>query len=194
MRGLSRYENTVVLRYGTADTAAFTRQAHRILQTRIGGYRGYGVTGSLIVPVALDLADGGDPTRLGLRISAEPHAGTGGAPLDLDAVIEPDAYAGLRLAGLGPVPLPLRRGTVDAVRCATLVFGLGDIDSEGPTAEFGLTVRSEAGLQCAYACGTLHEPYAPRWEASVRSAAVAARDRGLPASAAVGQIAAHCLA
>jgi hypothetical protein len=201
MRGLSRYETSVALRYGTVDTAVFTRQAFGILDTRAGSYQGYGVVGALIVPVALHLVSEPDMTRLRLRIGAEPQTGAGagagagaGGALDLDVAVEPDTGAGLRLAGLGPAPLPFRRGTVDAVRCATFVFGLGDIDGEGPTAEFGVTVRPEGGLQCAYAYGTLQDPYAPRWEVSVRPAAVVARDRALPRSAAVGRIAAHCLA
>jgi hypothetical protein len=209
MPGLSRYESSVALRYGAVDTGIFTRQAFGILDTRVGSYRGYGVMGTLIFPVALELANEPGLTRLRLRIGAEPQAGVdlgfggdsapslgaaAGSALDLDVAIEPDARAGLRLAGLGPTPLPFRRGTVDAVRCATFVFGLGDIDGEGPTAEFGVTVRPEAGLQCAYAYGTLEDPYTPRWEVSVRSAAVVARDRALPESAAIGRIAAHCLA
>src|SRR5882757_1522495 len=189
MRGLRRYENSVALRYGAVDTGTFTRQAFGILDTRTGSYRGYGVMGALILPVSLELANEPDITRLRLRTGTEPQTANA---LDLDVAITPDARAGLRLTGLGPTPLPFRRGTIDAVRCATFVFGLGDIDAEGPTAEFGVTIRPEAGLQCAYAYGTLQDPYSPRWEVSVRPAAVVARDRALPESAAIGQIAAHC--
>ncbi|MFI0899379.1 hypothetical protein [Streptomyces sp. NPDC020983] len=191
MRGLSRYESTVALRYGIADTADFTRQALAILDTRAGDYRGYGVTRALIHPLTLRL--GSRPGRAGvvLRTGATPHTTDPGA-VDLDVAVEPGPGGSLRLTGLGPLPLPLRRGSVDAVRCATLVFGLGDIDGEGPSAEFGVTVRPEAGLQCAYAAGTDRDPYAPRWEISVRAAAVA--HRSLPVPSAMGWIAADCLA
>lgn len=191
MPGLSRYENAVALRYGIADTADFTRQALAILDTRAGDYRGYGVTRALIHPLTLHLAPGPRHTGVRLRTGAAPHTTDPGA-LDLDVAVEPGPGGGLRLTGLGPVPLPLRRGTVDAVRCATLVFGLGDIDGDGPSAEFGVTVRPEAGLQCAYASGTARDPYTPRWEISVRPAAVAHRSVSVPA--AIGWIAADCLA
>lgn len=185
----SRYESTVALRHGTADTAAFTRQALAILDTRTGDYRGHGVTRTLIHPLTLHLT--ARPGHAGVRLRTGTSPLTEPGAVDLDAVVEPGPGGSLRLTGLGPVPLPLRRGSVDAVRCATLVFGLGDIDGDGPSAEFGITVRPEAGLQCAYASGTARDPYAPRWEISVRPAAVAHRSPSVPA--AIGWIAADCL-
>lgn len=208
------YEDTVELRHGRGDPKEFTRRALLILDTRVGRYRGYCVLGSLIQPttLALHAAPGsrGAGTRLriggirrpgsglGFGFGMGPDGGPGGgltaSALSVDVAIAAHPHHGLRLIGLGPSPLPLRRGSVDAVRCATFVFGTGDLDVAGPTEEFGVTIRSDAGLACAYAYGTLQDPYAPRWEVSVRPVADVTRGRGYPNQMAVGQIAAHCLA
>lgn len=202
MSGVSHSESAVMLRYGTVDNGTFVTGALRILDSRVGRYRGDGLRGALILAAELELACSERLAVLRLRTGTESEAAVGTAEdtvaLSLDVTVEPDPRSGFRLVGLGPEPLPLCRGSVDAVRCANLVFGFGDVEGEGPAAEFGLTVRVDAGLQCAYAYGTPQDPYSPRWEVSVRPVAVAVMDRergrALPEPAAIGQIAARCLA
>jgi hypothetical protein len=200
MPGVSHRDGDFQVRYGVVDSGSFATAALGILDARAGRYRGYGLRGASILTAELELACSRRHVRLRLRTDAEFQApadvGEGGGALSFDVGIEPDQRSGLRLTGLGPEPLSLRRGTVDAVRCAMFVFGSGDIEGAGPAAEFGVTVRTDAGVQCAYAYGTPQDPYSPRWELSVRPRAVVERDPGhlLPRSVAIGQIAARCLA
>ena len=124
-------------------STTFSARALSILRSRAGLYE--------------DISAPTDPSAVErLRITAP-----GDAVIVVERSWDPRPLPSLR------APLPLRSGSIDAVRCATFVFGVGNPEADEDSEELWMTFRPNGRIGCAYGRGAPGDPFDVVWQAFV---------------------------